>query len=372
MYRPPWLSLTGVGSGVAITSTDGGATWTKQKEADRTWFALLRHPVDAAGVAALHWPFETPDFADAGENGGDKTLRQLIPYPPVESHPGNRRAWGMWSLYPPAGRYIVAVREGKTAALRGFDGSVTGVMKTPGNVQLGEELDAQVHADYSDAPDARVLPPPGGPAIVPVDRPEDMLVQAIAAMKTGVWSVDKTTRAWDENKKFTNDRARTQMSGLISGTDFELVLMDGEGKEDCRMIGIEKKTWKSTSGGKTWWEDDGKQGTLRTYFTFPSQFIREYGGGLPLYESAGTEDHDGETWLHIRPERGRWGGGMHYWLMLDKAGKPLWVRRCAWDIGEGMVFGTHEIDGCLEEDFTPAKDGEKIAPPEVTADAAVK
>ncbi len=79
---------------------------------------------------------------------------------------------------------------------------------------------------------------------------------------------------------------------------------------------------------------------------------------LPAYEELGTEQRNGETWLHIRfktPEEQE--AAPQYWLALDSAGQPISVRRFVGGVAIGET-----VFQC-EADYTPAKAETAIRPP---------
>jgi hypothetical protein len=196
----------------------------------------------------------------------------------------------------------------------------------------------------------------------------EMVAAAIDAMKTGVWRVSRGRTSMDD-KGHELDKGITDSSGLISGSDFDLTNTHYAGSSDQKIIerrvGVNGKVWSSTDDGKTWKED----ANLPAYFMFPADLIwtPSATSDLPLCEVVGTETHDGESWLHVREVVG---GGMrdaaHIWLEMDNEGKPLCVRRFALPASGILVTENgREVSGRYEvEDFTPAKEGEKIMPPE--------
>ena len=327
-------------------SADGGKTWQEEKVTDRAYFDKVRFPLDAVADVAL---FRPVDRTFAGSNSGGATEWWFSTAPGYDLE-GN----------PDLAAYRVAVKDGRALALRSFDGEFKGP---------DGKLAGVVHAEYSAAQSSlKVLPPPGGPAPVLAERPEEMLADAVKAMEGRMWHVRRSWQLLDRAGNGAWDRA-PYVVGLASGGDFDetitLPAAKGEGVLTTRRTGVGGNAWRSTDGGATWKEDP---------VCLPSTVLpaRLLGGGpaLPLYDAVGTERHGSETWLRIRlaPGVGIAEANWHFWLLLDKTGRAVLVRRCAWpnsDSREPYLQGKPGEMTYSVEDFTPAKEGDKIEPPEV-------
>ncbi len=156
------------------TSTDGGATWRKQNDVDRSYF----NEVDFGEMDKTRgWPRQiVMEKVDGGAGSGDDgelaLLRRKDAAPVNEINPLN---------------YWVAMKNGKPVLRRVETMAMEGL--------------AAVYEMIDDMPKeaGKVLPPPGNPAAVPGPGGEELIAQAIAAMKTaGLWKADVTVRKGDE------------------------------------------------------------------------------------------------------------------------------------------------------------------------------
>jgi hypothetical protein len=145
--------------------------------------------------------------------------------------------------------------------------------------------------------------------------------------------------------------------GIIQGTDFDLTMDPGNGKPLIRQIAIKGKSWASMDGGAQWKAADIRDRAAYDWITAPIAADRM----KPPFEKVGVESHGTESWLHLRmvltdnaiadaapPE---------YWLLVDKAGKPISVRHYI-----GALFFQGAILKC-EADYSAAGDKDEIKPP---------
>jgi hypothetical protein len=193
-----------------------------------------------------------------------------------------------------------------------------------------------------------------------------LLQKAVKAMDGKVWRVDgriqgRTTPAmkWEQ---WGDWGPVGSITGLVSGDDFDLT-QPGSGL-GARRIAIKDHEWTSGDGGKTW-------AAKQTNADFPNFAVLEnrlVGIPLPIlterlqFELAGTEKHDDGTWAHIRSTDAS--APLDYWILLDAKGEPAGVRRIVsrWD--DPSTDGMRLREKLFTVDLTPAKEGEKITPPQ--------
>lgn len=160
---------------------------------------------------------------------------------------------------------------------------------------------------------------------------------AMKKMTAGVWEVNGTATY----------KKTIRIRGLLSGTDFDLAM---EGTPQ-RLIVIGNKAWVTSDGGKIWRTGDPND---RLVYSFAHTPI--FAGRLePPFEEVGTEQHDGETSLHIRlkvAEKVDPKELPQYWLALDGQGQPLYIRRV-----ETRIFNpsTNNVTSCAFE-YVPANE----------------
>src|SRR5213080_194901 len=183
------------------------------------------------------------------------------------------------------------------------------------------------------------------------EKPDALLAAAMENMTKGVWSVNGTVTV----KKII------KLHGLLSGEDFDLS-MDPGVKPDTPMreIAIREKAW-ICSDGETWHAGGADDRLLYNWAHVPIMADRH----LPPFEKVGTEQHDGQSWLHVRlkvPEKKINPKELpQYWLVLDSQGQAQYIGHT-----EMPMFSQarKEVMYC-SFDYVPAK--EKIAPPPLGA-----
>lgn len=303
-------------------SDDGGKTWTKQAETDRRYYFLAHSPINY-GAHEMIPPFEkVPPATDE-----DKTLLHLrFKSPQGERYVGDRANYWLTTK----------------------DGSVTGIARFYGPLVF-EKTYSTSDVRYSDVAGGQgVLPPPGNPVAAPHPGPEVMLMKTLQGMADGVWKVD----AQAEFAK------KARVTGLISGSDYDLTETTAEGKPVVRQITIGNKSWGTFDNGKTWRKESADDRALYNliYAGLAPDRMK------PPFEAAGSEQHDGKTWLHIREtgypkpasDRDVW----QYWILMDGENKPVSVRRFA-----GFVLMEGNPVYC-DAVFTRAEEGAAIKPPQ--------
>jgi tetratricopeptide (TPR) repeat protein len=175
---------------------------------------------------------------------------------------------------------------------------------------------------------------------------------AMKNMETGVWSV-----------KGTVETKRTiKLQGLLSGDDFDLTTEPGvRPNTPMREIIIKDKVW-ICSDGETW---HGGQPNDRLIYNWAHVPIMAGGMVEMPFQKVGTEQRDGQTWLHVRlkvPEKNVNPKELpQYWLVLDSRGEAQYIGHI-----EMPMFSQarKEVMHC-SFDYAPAK--EKIAPPPLGA-----
>ncbi len=197
------------------------------------------------------------------------------------------------------------------------------------------------------------------PGPVPLSRATAALIEACDAMETGTWRV----RAWngrEDNTGTLDERdPLEECNGVFVGANgtagYDFMIPGG--KQGNRFIGMNGRVWVSRDAGKTWYRETAMAPLWCQHIEMPSR-LKAY-PGLPdeNYTTVGKEAHGGETWLHIRFEK----EGNRVWLLLDAAGRPLYVRR--WVRIFGPTLSVINSYDCIVEDFEPAKPGEKVEAP---------
>ena len=176
----------------------------------------------------------------------------------------------------------------------------------------------------------------------------DPLVNAaMKNMETGVWSVNGTVTA----------KKTIKLHGLLAGEDFDLTMEPGM-KPDTPLRGviIKDKAWVC-SDGETWHAGRPDDRLLYNWAHVPIMADRK----LPPFEKVGSEQRNGQTWLHVRlkvPEKKINPKELpQYWLVLDSRGQAQYIGHT-----EMPMFSQarNEVMYC-SFDYAPAK--EKIAPP---------
>jgi hypothetical protein len=145
-----------------------------------------------------------------------------------------------------------------------------------------------------------------------------------------------------------------RVQGIIVGEDFDITWKAEDGSI-TRQIALGENAWATYDGKK--WKTVASDDRL-VYNLVRSPIRVTDSKAESVFEAVGTEQSNGETWLHIRlsaPEKGV--SVPEYWLALDAGGQPISVRRFVGDetVGNGVCR--------CEADYAPAKAGTTIKPP---------
>ena len=183
------------------------------------------------------------------------------------------------------------------------------------------------------------------------ENPDPLVNAAMKNMETGVWSVNGTVMA----------KKTIKLHGLLSGEDFDLTMEPGT-KPDTPLRGIviKDKAWVC-SDGETWHAGRPDDRLIYNWVHVPIMADRK----LPPFEKVGSEQRNGQTWLHVRlkvPEKNINPKELpQYWLVLDSHGQAQYIGHA-----EMPMFSQarNEVMYC-SFDYAPAK--EKIAPPPLGA-----
>ena len=149
-----------------------------------------------------------------------------------------------------------------------------------------------------------------------------------------------------------------RVQGILAGKDFDLAWKAEDGSI-TRQIALGDHAWLSYDGGKKWKTIEPDDRLVYNVVHSPIRVADL--DTLPAYEELGTEQRNGEVWLHIRfktPEGLE--SAPQYWLALDSGGQPMSVRRF---VG-GVAIGDAVFQ--CEADYTPAKAETAIKPPSKT------
>ena len=178
-------------------------------------------------------------------------------------------------------------------------------------------------------------------------NPDPLVTAAMKNMETGVWSVNGTVTL----------REIIKLHGLLSGEDFDLSMEPGvKPGVPLRGIVIKDKAWVC-SDGETWHAGQPDDRLLYNWAHVPIMVDRK----LPPFETVGSEQRNGQTWLHVRlkvPEKKINPKELpQYWLVLDSLGEAQYIGHT-----EMPMFSQarKQVMYC-SFDYAPAK--EKIAPP---------
>src|SRR5262249_39533433 len=165
----------------------------------------------------------------------------------------------------------------------------------------------------------------------------------------GVWSVKGTVQAGKTIK----------IQGLLDGEDFALTTEPGiRPNTPMREIIIKDKVW-ICSDGETWHAGQPNDRLIYNWTHVPIMA----GGGITQmpFEKVGTEQRDGQTWLHVRmkvPEKNVKPKELpQYWLVLDSQGQAEYIGHTDMPM---FSQARKEVMYC-SFDYAPAN--EKIAPP---------
>jgi tetratricopeptide (TPR) repeat protein len=180
---------------------------------------------------------------------------------------------------------------------------------------------------------------------------DPLVSAAMKNMESGVWSVNGTVMATKTIK----------LQGLLAGEDFDLAMEPGvKPNTPMREIVIKDKGW-ICSDGETWHGGRPDDRLIYNWAHVPIMADRK----LPPFEKMGSEQRNGQTWLHVRlkvPEKNINPKELpQYWLVLDAQGQAQYVGHT-----EMPMFSQarKEVMYC-SLDYAPAK--EKIAPPPLGA-----
>ena len=202
------------------------------------------------------------------------------------------------------------------------------------------------------------------------------VAQAVKAMEGKTWRVEAGIEVQElglNSNGWSALRLSGRVKGFMSGGDFDLTCT-GYPTGEVRSIAIGKKVWGTSDDGAHWQGPDLIGGTSAGVTGLSPM----WGVSLPVwwwdekkrYERVGAEQHADGTWLHVRrardqgkPADERVDEPVDCWILLDGNGKPLAVRKLtAWwdlDVTIGMTVQRY----LYTVEFTPAKEGVKIAPP---------
>jgi tetratricopeptide (TPR) repeat protein len=183
------------------------------------------------------------------------------------------------------------------------------------------------------------------------ENPDPLVNAAMKNMESGVWSVNGTVTA----------KKTIKLHGLLSGEDFDLTMEPGtKPNTPLRGIVIKDKAWVC-SDGETWHAGRPDDRLIYNWAHVPIMADRN----LPAFEKVGSEQRNGQTWLHVRlkvPEKNINPKELpQYWLVLDFHGQAQYIGHA-----EMPMFSQarNEVMYC-SFDYAPAK--EKIAPPPLGA-----
>jgi tetratricopeptide (TPR) repeat protein len=139
---------------------------------------------------------------------------------------------------------------------------------------------------------------------------------AMKNMESGVWSVNGTVQT----------KKTIKVKGLLSGEDFDLTTEPGiRPNAPMREIAIKDKVW-ICSDGETWHAGQRNDRLIYNWAHVPIMA----GGMVEMqFQKVGTEQRDGQTWLHVRlkvPEKNINPKELpQYWLVLDSQGQAQYI-----------------------------------------------
>ncbi|MFL6504906.1 MAG: tetratricopeptide repeat protein [Candidatus Udaeobacter sp.] len=147
------------------------------------------------------------------------------------------------------------------------------------------------------------------------ENPDSLVNVAMKNMETGVWSVKGTVTA----------KKPIKLQGLLAGEDFDLSMEPGVNPNTpMREIVIKNKAW-ICSDGETWHATKPDDRLIYNWTHVPIMADRK----LPSFEKVGSEQRNGQTWLHVRlkvPEKKINPKELpQYWLVLDSQGQAQYV-----------------------------------------------
>ena len=145
-----------------------------------------------------------------------------------------------------------------------------------------------------------------------------------------------------------------KLHGRLSGEDFDLTMERVKPNAPMRGIMIKDKAWVC-SDGETWHAGTPDDRLLYNWAHTPIMTGRLE----PAFENVGTEQRDGQTWLHIRLKVAEAKADPkelpQYWLVLDSQGQAQYIGHA-----EMPMMSQGSVLHC-SFDYAPAT--EKIAPP---------
>jgi len=301
------------------SSDDGGKTWKENEEIDRRFYYLMHTPIKYSANEKI------PPFAAVGtEKLGDESLLHIRFIAPDKiTYEGDRA------------NYWIAVQDRQSPVIHRF----LGPMGFENNYVTDQ-------VDYTPVADEHpIVPPPGNPhAQAAPPGPEALLMAAMKKMSTGVWSVNGTVAF----------KKTIKLHGLLSGEDFDLTMERVKPNAPMRGIVIKDKAWVC-SDGETWHAGTPDDRLLYNWAHTPIMTGRLE----PAFENVGTEQRDGQTWLHIRLKVAEAKADPkelpQYWLVLDSQGQAQYIGHA-----EMPMMSQGSVLHC-SFDYAPAT--EKIAPP---------
>jgi hypothetical protein len=150
-----------------------------------------------------------------------------------------------------------------------------------------------------------------------------------------------------------------RIQGILAGEDFDIAWKAEDGSV-TRQIALGDHAWLSYDGGKKWKSIESDDRLVYNLVHSPIRVADP--DNVPAYEDLGTEQQNGETWLHIRFKTHENQVSVpQYWLALGAEGQPISVRRF---IG-GVAIGDTVFQ--CEADYMPAKAEATIKPPAKSA-----
>jgi tetratricopeptide (TPR) repeat protein len=183
------------------------------------------------------------------------------------------------------------------------------------------------------------------------ENADPLVNAAMKNMESGVWSVKGTVQA----------KKTIKLQGLLAGEDFDLSMEPGVNPNTpMREIVIKDKGW-ICSDGETWHATGPDDRLIYNWAHVPIMADRKF----PPFEKVGTEQRNGQTWLHVRlkvPEKNVKPKELpQYWLALDSQGQAQYIGHT-----EMPMFSQarKEVMYC-SFDYAPAK--ENISPPPLGA-----
>jgi len=309
-------------------SEDGGKTWKEADAKDRRFYYLVHTPITFSPDQPI-----PPHEKVAPQKDEDANVYHVRFRSPEKIHyEGDRPNW--W----------IALENGKPIAIRRYNG--------PGVLEGASDY-VTTDANYTPVSDQPpIVAPPGNPhAVAAEPGPESLLMAAMKKMSTGVWSVNGTV----------SSQKTIKVRGLLSGDDFDLTMEPGvKPNTPLRGIIIKDKAWVC-SDGETWHAGSSNDRLLYNWTHTPIMSGRME----PPFEKIGTEQRDGQNWLHIKlkvPDKNADPKELpQYWLALDAKGDAQYIGHAE------MPMFSRARDEVIHCSFDYAPSKEKIAPPSLGA-----